>query len=186
MTAPPRRTSNLRLALFLAAVVALPVVLVAGPFRDRFFPKQGRAIAALAVAVEPPVARGDLERLLGADLAAALHRELDPAVAARDWAAIARVLERVEPQRATAGVRYLHGVAWLAAGHPALALTGLQDAAATASAPLQDDARFALAQALLRLSRADEATRTLSALDVAGSPFSQRAREQLAALAALK
>jgi hypothetical protein len=186
MTAPPRRTSNLRLALFLAAVVALPVVLVAGPFRDRFFPQQARAIAALAAPVEPPVTRGDLERLLGAELAAALQRDLEPAVAARDWAALARVLERVEPARATSGVRYLHGVAWLAAGHPALALTGLQDAAATATAPLQDDARFALAQALLRLARGDEAARTLTALDVAAGPFAERARGQLAALAELK
>ncbi len=181
-----RTNSNRRLLLFLALAVLAPVVLVGGPFRDRFFPPQARAIGSLAVAPAPPLDLARCRELLGEPLLAQLGGEFETALALHDTAGVALALERVAPQQASAAVRYLHGLALLEGGHPARALTGLQDAAATASPPLDDEARFALAQVLLLLTRADQAQVELTRLANGAGRYAERARQQLERLAKLE
>ncbi|MBL8840776.1 MAG: hypothetical protein JNL90_04510 [Planctomycetes bacterium] len=181
-----RSSSNRRLLLFLALAVLVPVVLVVGPFRGRFFPPQARAIGALAVAPAPPLERARCLELLGGELLAQLGPEFEAALEQHDHAGLALALERVAPNQATAAVRYLHGIALLEGGHPARALAGLQDAVATASPPLDDEARYALAQVLLLLTRADQARVELTRLSHGASRFAEPARRQLVQLSALE
>ncbi len=178
-------TSNRRLLLFLAVAVCVPVALVVGPFRDRFFPPQARAVAALALPLALPDA-AQASALLGDALPAKLRDELLGHLAAGHFATLAVALERVEPTLAHAGIRYLHGLACLQDRHPAQGLASLQDAVQLAAPPLQDDARFALVQLLLELSRADEATRELSVLASGTSAHAATARQQLTQLAELR
>lgn len=190
MPSPP--SSNRKLALFLATVVLAPVVLVLGPFRDRFFPKQARAVAAIAELPRTRFTPSDLAELLTPAQIATLGERFTEAAAARDWNGVALALERVEASQATAHVRYLHGLANLHAGHPARALAGLKDAVAltvtpnAATAALHDDTRLALAQALLQLIRADEARRELTLLDRPSCRHAEQAHAQLLRLAALQ
>lgn len=193
MTAPDadrasrtRHRSNARLLLFLGAVVLIPVVLVAGPFRDRFFPHAARSVAELAQPPPPRFGAADRAALLEPEQVALLGRDFEHACDRSDWTAVALALERVPPARATPAVRYLHGLALLQARHPATALAGLQDAVALAAPPLEDDARYALAQALLMLARGDAARGELSTLAAGASEHAAAARRQLEQLAALR
>jgi hypothetical protein len=181
----PRSASNRNLALFLGVVVLAPVMLVAGPFRGRFFPSGAREVARLAVVPPSPFGSAELSALIPADLRAELGEPFVRAAEAADWAAVVLALERVPAARATPPVRYLHGLALLFADRPAPALAGLADAITLApGTALADDARFARAQALLRLAQSDAARAELSLLAAGASRHAEPARRQLAALAA--
>ncbi len=185
---PPqgRKKSNRLLALFLAAAVVPPVVLVLGPFRDRFFPGDARAVQGIAVSVRPRWELADWERIVGAQPSAtALASQLADEWEAGRYGEVAAQLERLPAVQASAELRYAYGIARLLDHHPALALESLQGAVSMASGVLANDARFALAQAHLGLGRADDARRTLQSLSGSLSDDAWRiaVREQLDQLA---
>jgi hypothetical protein len=188
MTDPPRRRSNWKLALFLAAAVLPPVVLVLGPFKQRFFPRDPDALPAIArvADVVAPTDRGELARLLGPKLTeSGLADALASRFAERRYAEAEQALERVPIGEASPGVRWLHGVAALLDRRPAVALAGLEDAAKASDPALAREARFALAQTLLLLGRADAARPELEQLAQREGPHRAAAQQQLAALDSL-
>jgi len=187
MTDLPRRRSNWKLALFLAAAVVPPVALVLGPFRQRFFPRDPEALRAIARVEMPPLDRNGISRILGPELTASgLADALASQFEQRRYADAEQELERVSPAQANDGVRWLHGMAALLDQRPAIALPGLQDAAKAGDPRLAEEARFALAQALLLLGRADAARPELVELSRRDGPHRLAATEQVAALDALK
>jgi len=184
MSDPDRRArSNRRLLIVLALAVAPPVVLVLGPFRDRFFPPRAGELQALARVAAPRLDEAAVRELAGARLGDAAVAELARDAGSGRWEALAARLAALPRDLVTPGLMYLHGVAALQSKRPAAALAGL-DAARRADDPgLSHEAGFALAQAFLMLERREPALALLR--ELAASPGARRA-EAAAQLAALE
>ena len=184
MTAPAARArSNRRLALVFALLVLPPVVLVAGPFREQFFPKRARELAALAILTRPPL---DPAALAGAGWSDAERAELRREWDAREYAVLVARLDREPRERMNAGLKYLFGLAALLDRRASVAAKGLADAKAEGDAALREEASFALAQALLLNGNGDAARAELAPLAQGGGPRREAAAKQIAELSALR
>jgi hypothetical protein len=194
MTAQPSATrSNARLLAFLGVAVLVPVALVLGPFRDRFFAPETAALQSLVRLPSIELRGEDAARLVAlADPSGELGREIAEAFDQRRHADAQVRLEKATPAPGDAGFRLVYGVAALLARNPSQARAALADAAALERAApwprpqVADDAAFALAQALFLLGRGDEARRELEAITSRDGPRSAEARAQLAELESIR